>query len=53
MVTDAESYGQPVGRADPQSSRWQAVWRLWTKYLVMGPGHLCEGELAPQIGEAE
>ena len=51
-ATDAKSYGLPVEQADPKSSRWQAVWRLWTKYLMMGAVYVYEGELASQIGEA-
>ena len=50
---DAERYGLPVEQADPKSSRWRAVWRLWTKYLVLGQVRVYEGELASQIGEAE
>ena len=52
-AADAESYGLPIEQADPQSSRWRAVWRLWTKYLVLGPGRVYEGELASQIEKAE
>ena len=51
-ATDAKSYGLPVEQADPKSSRWQAVWRLWTKYLVLGAVYVYEGELASQIGNA-
>lgn len=50
-ATDAESYGLPVEQADPKSPRWRAVWRLWTKYLVIGPRFVYEGELASQIGD--
>ncbi len=51
-ATDAKSYGLPVEQADPKSSRWQAVWRLWTKYLMLGAVYVYEGELASQIGDA-
>ncbi len=51
-ATDARSYGLPVEQADPKSSRWQAVWRLWTKYLMLGAVYVYEGELASQIGDA-
>ena len=46
---DAESYGLPVKAADPSSERWRAVWRLWTKYLVMGEVSVYEGESASQV----
>ena len=48
---DAKRYGLPVKTADPSSDQWQAVWRLWTKYLVMGSAYVYEGELASQIAE--
>lgn len=48
-ATDARSYGLPVEEADPQSPRWQAVWRLWTKYVVIGAQYVYEGESASQI----
>ena len=51
-ATDARSYGLPVEQADPKSSRWQAVWRLWTKYLMLGAVYVYEGESASQIGDA-
>lgn len=51
-AADAERYGLPVEQADPRSSRWRAVWRLWTKYLVIAPRYVYEGELASQIGDA-
>lgn len=48
-ASDAERFGLPVERADPLSARWRAVWRLWTKYLVLDAGYVYEGELASQI----
>lgn len=51
-ASDAKRYGLPVEQADPKSPRWQAVWRLWTKYLMLGAVYVYEGELASQIGDA-
>ncbi|MDE2762887.1 MAG: serine dehydrogenase [Gemmatimonadota bacterium] len=48
-ASDAGRFGLPVERADPKSPRWRAVWRLWSKYLVLTPGSVYEGELASHI----
>lgn len=55
-AADAKRYGLPVEEADPKSPRWQAVWQLWTKYLVITAAYkapyVYESELASQIGDA-
>ena len=50
-AADASRFGLPVEEADPTSDRWQAVWRLWAKYLILPSVYVYEGELASQIGE--
>jgi len=34
-VKQAAEIGFPVVAADPSSSQWQLLWRLWTKYFVL------------------
>ena len=36
-VADASSAGLPVMSADISGNQWQQIWRLWTKYHVIGP----------------
>ena len=48
---DAMRCGLPVRVADPGSEQWRAIWRLWTKYLVLGAEYVYEGELASQIAK--
>ena len=50
-ASDAKGYGLPVEEADPRSDRWKAIWRLWTKYLVIGSDYVYEGELASQVAD--
>ncbi len=50
-ASDAKRYGLPVDEADPTSDKWRAVWRLWTKYLVLGSEYVYEGEVASQIAD--
>jgi ClpP class serine protease len=47
-ATDAKDAGLPVVIADPQSEQWKIVWRLYTKYFVLGQ-RVYEGERASQI----
>ena len=46
---DATDLGLPVEAADPASSRWNAVWRLWAKYGVLGAARVYEGENASYV----
>ena len=46
---DAIDFGLPVEKADPASDRWQAVWRLWTKYAVLNPLRVYEGVTASYV----
>ncbi|WP_419861105.1 SDH family Clp fold serine proteinase [Candidatus Palauibacter sp.] len=48
-ATDASSFGMPVEQADFSSTRWQAVWRLWTKYAVLNATRVYEGQTASHI----
>ena len=32
----AEQLGLPVTVADPDGSRWQIIWSLWTRYFALG-----------------
>ncbi len=45
----AKSPGLPVDEADPSDPRWQAVWRLWTKYVALGAEFVYEGQTASHI----
>ena len=45
---DAKNAGLPVVIADPNSEQWKLVWRLYTKYFVLGQ-RVYEGERASQI----
>lgn len=46
---DAAKAGLPVEKLDPGSRQWQLVWRLWMKYLVLGPASIYEGEYSSQV----
>lgn len=46
---DASGFGMPVEEAEFASSRWQAVWRLWTKYAVLNAARVYEGRTASYI----
>ncbi len=35
---DAKQAGLPVEIVDPQADQWRFIWRLYSKYLVMGAG---------------
>ncbi len=38
-AADAEGFGLPVEHAAPDGAQWKAIWRLWTKYVLLGiPG---------------
>lgn len=48
---DALATGLPIIAADPSSDQWRLLWRLWTKYYVLGPGmSIYEGTRVSQIG---
>lgn len=40
---DAKKAGLPVAGMDVTGEQWQMIWRLWTKYYVIGPP-IYEGE---------
>ena len=45
-VNDALNIGLPVTEIDMKSEHWQMLWRLWTKYFVLGisdPQRIYEG----------
>jgi hypothetical protein len=48
---DADAMGLPVVRADPLSDQWRLIWRMWTKYQVLGGSQagIYEGVLGSQI----
>jgi ClpP class serine protease len=47
---DAAELGLPVVQVDPSSRQWQLLWRLYTKYLALGPRHIIyEGRKASQV----
>jgi len=49
-IQDARKAGLPVQAADLAGEQWQLVWRLWTKYFVLGSQlRVYEGRLASQI----
>ena len=49
-ASDARGFGLPVEEADPASSRWQAIWRLYMKYAVLPePSVVYEGQTASQV----
>lgn len=35
-ATYAKSLGLPVVEADPESTAWQLIWALWTRYFTLG-----------------
>lgn len=49
-ATDAKKHGLPVESVDPQSDHWKLIWRLYAKYVMLGPGtRIYEGERASRI----
>ena len=50
---DAINFGLPVEEADPASNRWQALWRLWTKYAVLNATRIYEGQTASYVTLAD
>ncbi len=48
-ASDAQGFGLPVEEADPASSRWQAIWRLYMEYLVLSNLSVYEGQTASQV----
>lgn len=45
---DAISAGLPVEKLDPSSVQWQLIWRLWTKYVLLG-ARIYEGRYSSQV----
>lgn len=48
----AADLGLPVRRIDPRDPHWQAIWRIWTKYVAIGPMEtisVYEGQNASQV----
>lgn len=48
-ASDARLAGLPVTELDPTSDRWQEIWRLWSRYAVLGNVAVYEGERASQV----
>ncbi len=48
-AADAEKFGLPVEIADPLSEQWQAIWRLYMKYVVLGQVGVYEGQTASHV----
>ncbi len=47
---DALAVGLPVEKLDPASAQWQDLWRLWTRYVTLGPNMIIyEGARASQV----
>ena len=46
---DAIDFGLPVEEVDPGGPQWQAIWRIWTKYVALGPVRVYEGQTASQL----
>jgi hypothetical protein len=46
---DATDLGLPVEKADPSDPRWRAIWRMWTKYIVLNAARVYEGESASYV----
>ena len=46
---DAKEIGLPVEIADSAHSRWQAVWRMWTKYALLNAWRVYEGDHASHV----
>ena len=49
---DATRFGLPVENVDPGGDQWQAIWRIWTKYVALGPVgsvRVYEGQSASQF----
>ena len=55
-IDDAKKVGLPVLEADQRVEQWQTIWRLYAKYLVLGPDvQVYEGRRASHVsfwGEA-
>jgi hypothetical protein len=49
-IEEAEEAGLRVVRADPSGDQWGTIWRLWTKYFVLGAVvHAYEAERASNV----
>ena len=46
---EAINLGLPVEKAEPGDSRWESVWRLWTKYVALHVEFAYEGETASHV----
>jgi hypothetical protein len=46
---DAERCGLPVVKLEPSGDHWREIWRLWSRYLMVGNAAVYEGERASQI----
>ena len=52
-AADAKRHGLPVEIVDPRSDQWKLIWRLYSKYVVLGPHvRIYEGQLASQVFRA-
>jgi hypothetical protein len=49
-IPEAEAVGLPVVHIDPAGEQWELIWRLWTRYFVLGNViHAYEGERASNV----
>lgn len=46
---DAKAAGLPILEIDPTSDQWNLIWRLYTKYLLIGRSRIYEAEKASRI----
>ena len=46
---DAIGFGLPVEEADPASSRWRQIWRMWAKYRMLNDLRIYEGRTASWV----
>ena len=46
---DAIDLGLPVEEANPAGLQWQAIWRMWTKYMVLNAACVYEGQTASYV----
>ena len=49
-AADAAQHGLPVESVNPQSDQWKLIWRLYAKYVMLGPGtRIYEAERASRV----
>ena len=49
-ASDARKHGLPVEIVDPRGDQWKLIWRLYSKYVMLGPNvRIYEAQLASQV----